>query len=428
MQYEITEAVQSAINPGAVKDIYYYGETNTSKQAYPVVKNNRFLQQFANLAGGTSQFTISPNMGVSDVVVRLALPTDGSNGLTAANVWLAKGWGYSLVRTISVRYGGSSQYFWTGSQMLAENLLDCENDAKKDQLVNLGGAAGTGAALSGAEAYLYINLPHCSPRAEGKPLPFPSDLLTQPITITIEMNPISSVFGFITGQTTGKPTQLAEAELQVNQEYLSDTADLLARRVDMNTHAIAVPLKYFAQQEVTISNGLQPSQVNNVTLTGFRAGEVRDIMLWLEPAFTQGQNVGSLGQFNWQPLTDVTLTYNGEIFFTSNGKASQLWNLVEDKKAAAQAMVDITPATGAVASVIQSEWTLVKFSQVDVPRDRMYDLVSGKPILNAVVNLQCTLPALPTLGGFTADKFVLHAVYFYNASILCSRGTSDYIF
>ena len=176
MQYEIAEATQSAINPGAVKDVYYYGETNTSKQAFPVVKNNRFLQQFANLTGGTSQFVISPNMGVSDIVCRLKLPTEGSAGATYANVFSQLGWGYSLVRTVSVRYGGSSQYFWTGSQMLVENLFDCENDTKKQKLLQLGGLQATGSALSGAEAYIYINLPHNSPRAEGKPLPFPSDL------------------------------------------------------------------------------------------------------------------------------------------------------------------------------------------------------------------------------------------------------------
>jgi hypothetical protein len=176
MQFEITESTQSAINPGQIKDVYYYGETNTAKQAYPVVKNNRFLQQFANLTGGTSQFVISPNMGVSDIVVRVQLPAEGSSGATYANVWTPKAWAYSLIRTISVRYGGSSQYFWTGSQMLAENLLDCENDAKMDQILNLGGGQATGPALSGAEGYLYLNLPHCSLRAEGKPLPFPSDL------------------------------------------------------------------------------------------------------------------------------------------------------------------------------------------------------------------------------------------------------------
>ena len=177
MNYEISEAVQSAINPGAVKDIYYYGETNTSKQAFPVVKNNRFLQQFANLTGGTSQFVISPNMGVSDIVVRFQLPADATSGATYANVYTTPGWGYQLIKTVSVRYGGSSQYFWSGQQLLAQNLFDCENDSKKDQLLVLGGAQGTGAsALANANAYCYINLPHCSPRAEGKPLPFPSDL------------------------------------------------------------------------------------------------------------------------------------------------------------------------------------------------------------------------------------------------------------
>lgn len=424
MQYEITEATQSAINPGAVKDVYYYGETNVAKQAYPVVKNNRFLQQFANLTGGTSQFVISPNMGVSDIVIRLQLPAEGSSGATYANVWLPKSWAANLIRTVSVRYGGSSQYFWTGSQILAQNLLDCENDSKMDQLLNLGGGQGTGADLSSAEAFLYLNLPHCSPRAEGKPLPFPSDLLTQPIVITVELNPIASIFGYVTGQSTGAPNALAAAEIQVNQEYLSDSADLLARRVDMNSHALSVPLKYFAQQEV-VSRNIAPG-AQNIILTGFRAGEVRDIMLWLEPVMPAA--AGAIGQFIWSPLQNTTLTYNGEIFFTANGGASQMWNLVEDKKSAQVSMVDVTPATGAAAGAVPSSWTLVKFSQVDVPRDRMYDLVSGKPILNAVVNLQFTAPALPTYAGQTATSYNLHAVYFYNASLLCSRGTTDYVF
>jgi hypothetical protein len=60
----------------------------------------------------------------------------------------------------------------------------------------------------------------------------------------------------------------------------------------------------------------------------------------------------------------------------------------------------------------------------------MYDLISGKPILNAVVNLQTTLPPLAdyALAGETPVSWNLHAVYFYNASLLVSRGTTDYIF
>ena len=319
--------------------------------------------------------------------------------------------------------------------MFAQNMLDCENKTKCDSLINLGGVFAVGADCAGAEGLIYINLPHNSPRAEGKPLPFPSDLLTQPIVITIELNAPSAIFGGSDeAAPSGLPTQLDTAELQVNQEYMSDTADLLARRVDMNTHAISVPLKYFAQQEVLNTfNAGQSGVAQQINLTGFRAGEVKDIMLWLEvvgDASGQGTSGGSK-QFVWPLAKDVELRYNGEIFFTASGGSSQIWNLVEDKKIPGfnTNLIDYT-ADPATAAEYLSRWTLVKFSQVDVPRDRMYDLVAGKPVLNAVINLTLSLPdEVLTAGVVKAGTQVrLHAVYLYNASLLCSRGTSEYIF
>jgi hypothetical protein len=107
-------------------------------------------------------------------------------------------------------------------------------------------------------------------------------------------------------------------------------------------------------------------------------------------------------------------------------------NLVEDKKIPGfnASDVDFTGDPRATDAGYLSTWTLVKFSQVDVPRDRMYDLISGKPILNAVIGLSLTLPDEVLDEGVVpaGTKVVLHAVYFYNASILCSRGTSEYIF
>lgn len=433
MNFEVSEATQSAINPGQVKDVYYPGATNLSKQAFPVVKNNRFKQQFPNLSAGTSQFIVSPNEGVSDMIIRIKLPASNGGSITYTNASLAQGWGYSLVRTISVRYGGSSQYFWTGSQMCAQNLLDCENQGKTEQLLNLGGNFCVGSACSGAEALLYLNLPHNTPRAEGKTLPLPSDLLTQPIVITVELNNISSIFaGSNSTAPSGLPTSLDFAELQVTQEYMSDSADLLARRVDMNTHALSFPLKYFAQQEVlnTFSGtGVDWSAPQQVILSGFRAGEVRDIMLWLEVQESSA-NMGSGKQWIWYPLQSTELRYNGEVFFTSSGSSSQLWNLVEDKKIPGFNTTLINPtANPTTASNYLSTWTLVKFSQVDIPRDRMYDLVSGKPILNAVVNLSFTMPSeVQSKLAVAGNKAVLHAVYMYNSSLVFSRGSTDYIF
>ena len=289
MQSDLTESVQSSIRPGPMVDSYYFGETNTSKQAYPCIMNNRFVQAFTNLGQGSSQFVISPAQGVSDIVVELQMPT----GYTATGLAINRGWGYGLVSRVSVRYGSSAQYFWTGQQLLLQNLMDAENSSKVDAILQQGGNPVSGSAMLGAQAYLYLKLPHNSCRAQGKPLPFPSDLLVQPIVVTIELLPPVSVVIFQTGgNTNAVPAQLASAQLQVRQEMLTDTSDLLARRVDMNSHAYTFPLPYFCQQETTIQLQATASS-QSVNLTGFRAGEVRSILCWL--TLNSEQNPGLPG-------------------------------------------------------------------------------------------------------------------------------------
>ena len=105
-----------------------------------------------------------------------------------------------------------------------------------------------------------------------------------------------------------------------------------------------------------------------------------------------------------------------------------MWNLITDTKesgvnlAVAGAGNPVVPtANGAVAAPYLSTWLDVPFAQVNVPYDKESKLVHGKPILNAVVNLTFTCPT-------SGDNYTLHAVYLYNASLLMSRGSSEYIF
>ena len=172
MQNDLTESVQASIRPGEMVDVYYYGESNLAKQAYPTVVNTRFVQNFQNLGAGSSQFVISPNGGVGDIICQFTTAAG-----TYTTLALNQGWGYSLVSRLSVRYGSSAQYFFSGTQMYLQNLIDAENSQKCIDLTTLGGAALQGAACAGATAYVYLKLPHNSIRANGKPLPFPTDLL-----------------------------------------------------------------------------------------------------------------------------------------------------------------------------------------------------------------------------------------------------------
>jgi len=421
MQNDLTESVQASIRPGEMKDVYYYGETNVTKQAYPCVTNTRFVQQFTNLGAGSSQFVISPQMGVSDIILQFVTPA--STGTNYVNAALAQGWGYSMINRLSVRYGSSAQYFWTGAQMFLENMYDCENTQKCNDLVQLGGQALAAAACGNAVAYVYLKLPHNSVRANGKPLPFPSDLLVQPIVCTIELFSLQAVVinQAGTGPIAVAPTTLQSAQMQVKQEMLTDSSDQLARRVDMNTSAYTFPLPYFAQQEITIpvaSSGSSFSQ--SVNLTGFRAGEVKTILLWLVPAAASTPASGNYQPLAWSLLNNVVLTYNGEIFSRFDSGSSQLWNLLGDQKAA---YVNVTSANYGSTGVVTapSYWVECPFAQINMAIGRDSALVHGKPILNAVVNLTFDVPALST-------SYVLHAQYLYNASLLCSRGSSEYIF
>jgi hypothetical protein len=416
MNSELTENVQTSIRPGMDVDTYYYGDTNSEKQAYPCIVNNKFIQQFTNLGAGTSQFIVSPYQGVSDMVVYMKMKPTAITGYG-----LPTSWGYSMIRQVSVRYGSSAQFFFSGEQLYMQNIFDCEDSMKRDQLVSLGGNATTD--ISGAEAYLYLNLPHNSPRADGKPLPFPSDLLVQPIVITIELNSPASVLVPMEDESqVGTPeTQLAEASLQVKQEMMSDSADLLARRVDMNSHAYTFPLKYFPQQEVQINAGVGSTSASapvSVNLTGFRAGEVRNILLWL----TNTDDVALNGSHYWNQISNVQLTYNGEIYFKTASSASQIWNLVCDTKEAGANIVQ-QDGSGGFESALAT-YVDIPFAQVNVPYDKEIKLMHGKPILNAVVNLSFTTPSVLSAG----KSWTLHALYLYNSSLLCSRGSAEYIF
>ena len=94
MQNDLTESVQASIRPGRMVDTYYSGESNTAKQAYPAITNLRFVQNFTNLGAGSSQFVISPGMGVSDIVLQFVTPPSAGGNYTL--LALNQGWGRAL--------------------------------------------------------------------------------------------------------------------------------------------------------------------------------------------------------------------------------------------------------------------------------------------------------------------------------------------
>ena len=435
MEGSLSESVQQLVRPGKCVDLYYPDPETAKKQCFRTSQNTRFVQAFNNLSGGSQTFTIPPNNGVQDIIVVLGLPTGGSSAFpTVTGMGVNRGWGYALINKISFRYGGSSQYFLSGQQVLQAVLSQGADGSSRDALLSLGGNASAGTDFNTQQfAYLWLPLPHCIPSAEGKLPPIPSDLLTQQIQVTLELNPIASIFSYgTTGALSNAPSSLAFGEFVVQQVLLENQGDALARRVDMSSHALSYPLT-FRQQEVAIpvASGatLSAGSAQSVTLTGFRSGEVKEIHVWLtaDSANTPAQGGSSciLNPFLWYAPSDIIMTYAGEVYARGDKDSMKLLNLVNGRIPPVANDVALSQVGGAVAYTTPAlpSWSILPFGQSYDNLTAHSTYMAGKPITNGIVNLSFSIPA-----GAPSSTYTLHVTYVYNAVLTFSQGTCDYVF
>lgn len=421
-----SHSAQDMVRAGEATDLFYYDHETSKKQIWPTTVNTKYVQQFANLTGGSSVFTIPPNNGVQDVIISLAFNALPS-GATTAGLALNRGWGYAAIKQVSFRYGGSSQYFLSGDQILQNALRAQPSRETASDLLTLGGAAaiedGANTQLSGSANYanVVLVLPHATPSAVGKANPFPSDCLTQQIQITVELYPPSAIFSKLLSSTATVPTQYSSASFQVQQVLFNNLGDSLARRVDLAENAYAFPAEFVQQKQVIPL--LNTTSAQSVVLTGFRSGEVKSIQCWLNRA---SDTTGDMkNAWNWVLPTSVEMSYAGDIYARFNGQSSALWNLVNGNKYPGAAAVSLaetaTPGANFATNSLVASWVELPFAQTFLDEDSHHTLVHGKPITNGIVNLLVTTPA-------GADDWQLNVSYVYNTTLLFSQGTADYVF
>jgi len=455
-------SVQELVRDGQHHDLYYYDSSNMFTQSRPTLTNNKFIQNFVSPNSGVNQLIFSPDQGMSDVIVGFELQSGPDVAAPYVNYALARGWGYSMIRQIAVRYGGSSQYFWSGGQMLMENVIDMQDAVSRDALYRYGGDALMGInpitagsndfAIRGAQAQCYINLPHNTPNGDGlKMNPLPTELLRQPVLVQVEMEDTRVVFS---GNATAGTTPIAvpngplsNAYFQVKQVRMINSEDLLTSHHEPSKISYTLPLKYFAQQEYTLqlpSSVVSGSTANKTTvnLTGFRNGGVRTIVLWL----TNSADTPSLGTLStstcrvynpaqWYLPENNTISINGEIFYTNRGKASLLLDLVNNKQPNELSTTEYVVSAGPTYPVgnllpaqggATSQYLKCDFSQVNDAVFGVNMLVSGKSITNSIVNYEFSIPANAT--ALPSNSWVLHALYLYNSSLVFAGGNCEYVF
>jgi hypothetical protein len=423
MNQEISEAIQHSIVPGDCADLYYPGMENTKKSCFPTYVENRYYQGLASLAfGSSSTLLFNPDQGLGDIVLTMALPAGHAS---YASVGLAQGWGYNMIESLGIRIAGSSYYTFTGEQLLLGVLSDCEDSGKRDAILALGGQALVAAADFVDEAkrtaYVYIKCPWNSVSAQEKPLPLPTDLLTQPVQLVVKLKSASAVF--LNPAAVVLPSALADATANFRQVHMMDGGNLLARREDMNVKALSYPLRYFQNTTFTTSQSVAAGDTVQLNLTGFRQGSLKSIDMWIVKA----SDAAGGNPLNWVPPEEVDLKINGLVYYQTKKQSSQIWSLIERKTTASVSAALISGAASPfTATPAQVQWTVVPFAQ---HTEQLADgesentLALGVPLQNSVVNVSIKMPA-----GITAGSYLFNFSYNYASTLMFSRGSCEYVF
>jgi len=421
-------SAQNLVRTGEMHNLYYAEPGNQLLQKIPVEYDTRFTSDFSNKSSGVSVFTIPPNMGVRHVLIVLGYNAASINGQLGAQA-LERGWGYNAIEQISFRIGGSSQYFLTGSQLLARNMRLCRTQSQRDSILSLGGNECKVATDFDVDQYAYIPVSiWCAPGEDELQLPLPTDLLSQQVQVTCQLKPSASfwsppVTGVGAPVAVTPPSSFDTAFFQIEQLVMNDRGMAMANSgKDMATDIYTMPLPTFDQQEVVVQLAAAAGP-QSVVLTGFRAGQVKKLQIYLTD--NSGSQVNAL---EWYAPKAVQALYAGLVYANYTNGSSQIWNLLDGTAPAAVSQSFLAPNAASLATATAwtssnglSQWAELPFGQ---PSGSDYEAdiyVRGKEITNGIINLNVTTPD-PT------KSYTLHVVYVYNCTVAFSRGTADLVF
>lgn len=432
-QYEAAMNVQQSIRPGMACDTYYATSENSEKQLHATVEDNRFFINLPSLnSGSSSTVTFNPSEGLAEVILTIQLPQPSGSG--GQGLALPEGWGYMMLKRLGYRYGSSQLYYITGEQNLLQSVSLCEDSGKKQQLFFLGGQAlldiADWADAGKRTAYVYLRLPHSSPALSGGALPFPSDVLTAPIQIQVDLQDFSKVVTAVTVAGTAPdavPTSLASAVINFTQVTMQDSGDLVARRFDMSKHALTIPLcEGWTQEEVQFPFTSGANGSFQLSLTGCKAGDLKMARVWFtKPTDTLGPGNVIQPSF-WYAPSQITFAINGLIYMDSANGSWLLTNLLRRRQPPVLTYCGLGAPAAAPGSFgatpIASQWVEINLAQPHTRGDSQeVALVHGVPVMNSVLNLTGVMPQ-------NATNYVCHVEYVLNCSWMASRGSADFVF
>lgn len=420
-------------NPGTKLDYgLYYNAVNTLVQASQVTwTQGRYKQSLSSPQFGAQSTIIIPN---GSFVQTLSLHLEFPAAL-AANMVLNRGWGFAAIQSISFLMGSSNvpQITIQGSSIYQLMLAQTEGVLKRSEMLALAGQECKVVDGTIPVADLIIPLPFSVFAGKDSPFPFDTNLLQNPITINVQLNPLRN---FCSG--TGVPSypyyQFGKAEASLKLGDMLDKSAGLRRKMQDNPDLIyGYPFNHFQSYQASFdsygktSSGQGSGQTIN--LLGFINADLLGIVIGVQKAIdtnpTRTNDV--INPLIYEEVADVSVMFNGLVMHSTTGQQHKLtgMNSVNDATYVQQSIIDI-PAVSGVGPFTSTAANVYPV-YIDFAQVRSMNFHKEYENVWRIANNTLTLN-LRTPNVVDGTKMVVYCTYVYNGILDVKNGETEIYF
>ena len=416
-------------NPGTKLDYsLYYNAVNTLVQASQCTwTQGRYKQNLSSPQFGAQSTIIIPNGSfVQTLTLHLELPP------LPANTVLNRGWAFAAVQSISFLMGSSNvpQITIQGQSIYQLMMAQCESVLKRSEMLALAGQETFGPTAFGQRVYADLILPLPFSVFAGKDSPFPYDtnLLQNPITVNVQLAPLSAFCSGI-GAATWNQRQYLSAEVSLKLGDMLNKDAGLRRKMQENPDLIyGYPFNHFQSYQAAFNGPSNSTATVDINLLGFINADLLGIVFGVQRATKTAPAATNdiINPLIYEEVSDVQVLFNGLVMHSTTGQQHKLtgMNSVNDPIYCQNSIVNLpaVPGTGPFTSSPVNVYPVyIDFSQVrSMNFYREYENVWR--IANNTLTLKLAMPNVEA-----GQQYVLYATYVYNG-VLNTRGGETEIF
>jgi hypothetical protein len=367
------------------------------------------------------------------VALELPAPNLAAGGFQYAGCALPQSWGYNAINYVQMRIGNSSLFQWSGRQLMLQAIRTAGSQFEANDLMRLAGNLLRGTKTEGGAndflddekrwAYITLPMPWCGAESKDSPLPLPTDALSSPVQLIVNLKSVSEILssGTVPVAVPTSDFSWRNAFVQVKQIIPVD-----GQRPAKKDH-YALPITFVQQENSAVVDGTDSNQ--EIALLGFRNGSIQELDIY---ALDQSLDP-KLNPFLYTLPKDSNIIYMGNQIHTFKGYSSQYWTTVFSDKPSRWSNFKLTPVSPGGGATTTYTVEPVITSWLQVPFEGRYTELdaeeltssSGLSVQNGIINFQLTLAK--NSDGSNKKYYVYYTADLQSA-IVFHDGTADYAF